>query len=147
MGVRYGGDGGRRKNNGGGVLFCEYHYKLDNGRVTLPQRCRHRFFRGMSLYYMADENFVAGYPASCITLEDSKSAFQCSLQSRDRITLPEILRRLAGIKGAVVIVFVEDLDYVELWSEEAWLSEVEAAKKLSNGMVSFYQPHAEEIDC
>ena len=42
---------------------------------------------------------------------------------RGRITIPQILRELAGIQDSVVILFGDD-DYLELWGETSWLLEM-----------------------
>ena len=107
-------------------MLAEYHYKLDRGRIPIPPRCRHRFQDGIILYYMPEEDFIAGCAAHFMVAENGKPLFQCDLDGRGRFTIPEILRALAGIKDTVVILFDED-DYLELWGETSWLLEVAGA--------------------
>jgi len=107
-------------------MLGEYHYKLDRGRVPIPPRCRHRFQDGIILFYVSEEDLIAGCAAHFMVAEKGKPLFQCFLDSRGRITIPEILRALAGIKDTVVILFDED-DYLERWGETSWLLEVAGA--------------------
>ena len=97
-------------------MLAEYHYKLDRGRVPIPPRCRHKFQDGITLYYVSEEDFIAGCAVHSMVAENGKPLFQCFLDGRGRITIPEILRALAGIKDPVMILFDED-DYLELWGE------------------------------
>ena len=107
-------------------MLAEYHYRVDRGRVPIPPRCQHKFQDGITLYYMPDEDFIAGCAAHSIIAENGKPLFQCSLDGRGRITIPQVLRELAGIQGTVVILFDGD-DYLELWGETSWLLEVASA--------------------
>lgn len=107
-------------------MLAEYHYKVDRGRTPIPSRCRHKFQDGMSLYYMPEDDFIAGCAAHFMAAENGKPLFQCSLDSRGRITIPQILCELAGIQDSVVILFDED-DYLKLWGETSWLLEVASA--------------------
>ena len=104
-------------------MLAEYHYKVDRGRMLIPPRCRHKFQDGITLYYMPEDGFIAGCAAHFMAAENGKPLFQCSLNSRGRLTIPQILRELAGIKDTAVILFDGD-DYLELWGETSWLLEV-----------------------
>ena len=107
-------------------MFAEYHYRVDRGRVPIPPRCRHRFQDGITLYYMPEEDFIAGCAVHSIIAENGKPLFQCFMDGRSRITVPQILRELAGIQASIVILFDGD-DYLELWGETGWLLEVASA--------------------
>jgi len=87
---------------------------------------RHKFQDGITLYYVSEEDFIAGCAVHLIIAGNGKPLFQCFLDSRGRITIPEILRALAGIKDTVVILFDED-DYLERRGETSWLLEVAGA--------------------
>jgi hypothetical protein len=107
-------------------MLAGYHYKLDRDRVPIPPRCWHKFQDGITLYYVSEEDFIVGCAAHSVIAENGKPLFQCFLDGRGRITIPEILRALAGIKDTVVILFDGD-DYLELWGETSWLLEVAGA--------------------
>jgi len=106
-------------------MLAEYHYRVDRSRVPIPPRCRHKFQDGITLYYVSEEDLIAGCAAHFMAAENGKPLFQCSLGSRGRITIPQILRELTGVKDTVVILFDGD-DYLELWGERHW--ELEKAR-------------------
>jgi len=113
----------------------EIRYHPETDTIEIPAeiiRCLdHRLavmelWIGIALYYMLEEDLIAGCAAHSIIAENGKPLFRCSLDGKGRLTIPQILRELAGIKDTVVILFDED-DYLELWGETSWLLEMASA--------------------
>ena len=104
-------------------MLGEYHYRVDCNRVCLPPRCRERFRQGITLCYVPEDGCLAGWARIPENLSLT------TLDSRGRITIPQKLREMAGIQDTVVIL-LDGEDYLELWGEKNWQSELEAARCL-----------------
>jgi DNA-binding transcriptional regulator/RsmH inhibitor MraZ len=99
-------------------MFGVYHYAVDQGRITLPPRCRERFREGIALYSLG--RWLAGFPG---VSDEAKVVFK--LDARGRLAIPPELRSFAGIVDTVVVVIAGD-DYIELWGERNWALELKA---------------------
>jgi len=121
----------------------EFEYRIDEkGRVPVPPRFRRQLEDGLvlsfsqdgciSLYPVAEWEKIANKLNSNGSFETSKmrrlkraifaTAFPGEMDGQGRITVPAKLREYAGIESDMVLVGMNN--YMELWSNEKWQSEL-----------------------
>jgi len=124
------------------MFLGQYRHTLDDkGRLTIPSRYRNELSDGAyltqgfdhNLRLMTERAFGAVYAKlSQMNTTDPvarelrrlifATASQVDLDSVGRILIPQFLRGVAGLERDAVIVGVGEV--VEIWSPEAWDSEV-----------------------
>ena len=93
-------------------MFGDYHYRVSEGRITIPPGVRSFFITGIE-FLLLESGCVAGFP----------SAAGSPVDKRGRVTVPVKLRKAARIEDEAVILTGFE-DYFEVWNKENWEIEI-----------------------
>lgn len=119
-------------------LFGTHRYQMDpKGRVSLPKGFRDAFSEGVHLT-VGQDNCLFGFPddqwerrsdeirqrplsdadGRALSRVFFGSAEETELDAQGRLTVPQRLRKLAGVGKEVVVVGVDDR--IEIWDAKTW---------------------------
>jgi MraZ protein len=132
------------------MFIGEYNHNLDSkGRMAIPAKFRHMFEKGAVVTKGLDnclflypkekwekeaEKFanlpINQYKARAFTRHMLAGAMDLEFDNQGRVTLPEYLRKFAGLNKKAVVAGV--YDRLEIWDEEKWEEYKREAEANSN---------------